>query len=97
MNQTNVSHQVLERLTEEWDALTPEAQKAAKYVLENPNDVGVSTDIQNPISSFFAITGSSIVNNVASIDLAFSAVEFNQGFWVPVQGQKTIHLVITVV
>ena len=43
MNQTNVSHQVLERLTEEWDALTPEAQKAAKYVLENPNDVGVST------------------------------------------------------
>jgi len=43
MNGTNVSHQVLERLTEEWDALTPEAQKAARYVLENPNDVGVST------------------------------------------------------
>ena len=34
---------VLERLTEEWDALTPEAQKAARYVLENPADVGVST------------------------------------------------------
>jgi DNA-binding MurR/RpiR family transcriptional regulator len=33
----------LERLTEEWDALTPEAQKAARYVLENPNEVGVST------------------------------------------------------
>ena len=43
MNGTNVSNQVLERLTEEWDALTPEAQKAARYVLENPNDVGVST------------------------------------------------------
>ncbi|MFB9148768.1 MurR/RpiR family transcriptional regulator [Roseovarius ramblicola] len=43
MNGTNVSHHVLERLTEEWDALTPEAQKAARYVLENPNDVGVST------------------------------------------------------
>lgn len=43
MNDTNVSHRVLERLTEEWDALTPEAQKAARYVLENPNDVGVST------------------------------------------------------
>ncbi len=43
MNGTNVSHQVLERLTAEWDALTPEAQKAARYVLENPNDVGVST------------------------------------------------------
>lgn len=43
MNGTNVSSQVLERLTEEWRALTPEAQKAARYVLENPNDVGVST------------------------------------------------------
>ncbi len=43
MDGTNVSHRVLERLTEEWDALTPEAQKAARYVLENPNDVGVST------------------------------------------------------
>lgn len=43
MNGTNVSRLVLERLTEEWDALTPEAQKAARYVLENPNDVGVST------------------------------------------------------
>ncbi|MDC0658878.1 MurR/RpiR family transcriptional regulator [Leisingera sp. SS27] len=43
MNDTNVSNQVLARLTEEWDALTPEAQKAARYVLENPNDVGVST------------------------------------------------------
>ncbi|WP_135505044.1 MurR/RpiR family transcriptional regulator [Roseovarius aestuariivivens] len=43
MNGTNVSYYVLERLTEEWDALTPEAQKAARYVLENPNDVGVST------------------------------------------------------
>lgn len=47
MNDTNVSPplsaQVLGRLTEEWDALTPEAQKAARYVLENPHDVGVST------------------------------------------------------
>lgn len=43
MNGTNVSSAVLNRLTEEWDALTPEAQKAARYVLENPADVGVST------------------------------------------------------
>ena len=43
MNSTNVSSQVLSRLTEEWDALTPETQKAARYVLENPQDVGVST------------------------------------------------------
>lgn len=46
MNDTNVPNApetVLVRLTEEWDALTPEAQKAARYVLENPQDVGVST------------------------------------------------------
>ena len=40
---TNMSHQVLERLSGEWKDLTPEAQKAARYVLENPQDVGVST------------------------------------------------------
>lgn len=43
MNGTNVSSPVLNRIAEEWDALTPEAQKAARYVLENPHDVGVST------------------------------------------------------
>ena len=43
MNGTNVSSSILERLTDEWEALTPEAQKAARYVLENPQDVGVST------------------------------------------------------
>lgn len=43
MNDTNVSNTVLTRLSEEYEELTPEAQKAARYVLENPRDVGVST------------------------------------------------------
>ncbi len=43
MNGTRISDQVLERLSGEWEDLTPEAQKAARYVLENPQDVGVST------------------------------------------------------
>ncbi|MEO0497381.1 MAG: MurR/RpiR family transcriptional regulator, partial [Pseudomonadota bacterium] len=43
MNQTNVSSSVLERLADELTDLTPEARKAATYVLENPTDVGVST------------------------------------------------------
>ncbi|MEM8980131.1 MAG: MurR/RpiR family transcriptional regulator [Pseudomonadota bacterium] len=43
MNGTNVSSHVLTRLGDEFEALTPEAQKAARYVLENPQDVGVST------------------------------------------------------
>ncbi len=43
MNGTNVSSTILDRLSEAWEDLTPEAQKAARYVLENPADVGVST------------------------------------------------------
>ena len=43
MNDTNVSSSVLERLAGELSDLTPEARKAATYVLENPRDVGVST------------------------------------------------------
>ena len=43
MNDTIVSEQILTRLSDDWDVLTPEAQKAARYVLENPRDVGVST------------------------------------------------------
>lgn len=43
MNETNVSNSVLARLAHELTDLTPEARKAATYVLENPTDVGVST------------------------------------------------------
>ncbi len=43
MNGTNVSSAVLDRLTEDLPDLSPEARKAATYVLENPLDVGVST------------------------------------------------------
>ena len=43
MNGTNVSNSILERLAVELSELTPEARKAATYVLENPRDVGVST------------------------------------------------------
>jgi len=43
MNGTNVSSHVLDRLSEEFGTLTPEAQKAARYVLENPHCIGVST------------------------------------------------------
>ena len=50
MNETNVSlpidappDVVLGALAEQLDELTPELRKAAAYVLENPNDVGVSS------------------------------------------------------
>ena len=35
--------ELLERLTAELDRLTPELRKAAAFVLENPNEVGVSS------------------------------------------------------
>ena len=43
MNGTNVSNSILQRLAGELSDLTPEARKAATYVLENPHDIGVST------------------------------------------------------
>lgn len=43
MNGTNVSASILMRIASELADLTPEARKAAIYVLENPRDVGVST------------------------------------------------------
>jgi len=43
MNDTNMPSTVLDRLAGELETLTPETRKAAKYVLENPQDVGVST------------------------------------------------------
>ena len=49
MNDTDVaselppSGQVLEGLAAQLEGLTPETRKAAAYVLENPNDVGVSS------------------------------------------------------
>ncbi len=43
MGQTVVSKSVLNRLSVELDGLTPEARKAARFVLENPRDVGFLT------------------------------------------------------
>ncbi len=43
MDGTNNSNAILERLADGLQDLTPETRKAATYVLENPQDVGVST------------------------------------------------------
>ncbi len=40
MKNTNVSKQLL---TEQFDALTPELKKAARFVMDHPNEVGVSS------------------------------------------------------
>ena len=43
MNGTNVSKSILEQIAVNLPDLTPEARKAATYVLENPRDVGIFT------------------------------------------------------
>ncbi len=43
MNGTIVSSTALGKLADELDSLTPETRKAATWVLENPNDIGVSS------------------------------------------------------
>ena len=40
---TYIPNTILDRLADELGALTPEARKAAVYILENPQDIGVST------------------------------------------------------
>ena len=43
MNETNELFSVLERIADDLTDLTPEVRKAATYVLERPQDVGVLT------------------------------------------------------
>lgn len=55
------------------------------------------TTEQNPVSGFYVITGILVEDGVATIDMTFSAVEYASGIWIPVSGNKVIHLIITVV
>lgn len=53
--------------------------------------------INRPMPSFFSIEDISVVGGIAIIDVTFNAViEFDNN-WVPFNGKKTIHLVVTVV
>ncbi len=65
MNETNVSNLALNRINGEWDALTPEARKAARYVLENPQAVGVST--VREIAEFAQVKPSTFVRMAQAI------------------------------
>lgn len=61
------------------------------------NDTALSTQVQNPMSSSFYVASISVTNSIVTLALVFSAVELLNTSWVPLQGQKSIHLVITVV
>jgi len=55
------------------------------------------TTQQNPVAASFAITSLLVDGGIATIGMGFSAIEFSSGSWVPVSGNKVIHLIITVV
>jgi len=61
------------------------------------NRISESTSVQDPISSFFAVTALSISGGAANMQLTISAMQYSSDIWIPLQGQKTVHLVITVV
>lgn len=52
---------------------------------------------QNPVSASYAITGLLVNNGIATINMAFTAIEFSSNTWIPLNGDKVIHLIITVV
>lgn len=55
------------------------------------------TTQQNPVSGFYVITGILVEDGIATIDMGFSAIEYASGLWIPVSGEKIVHLIITVV
>lgn len=77
------------------DPLAPQDSIDLQYNIGNRIDL--STAVQNPMSSFFYINSLTVNNGFATIEFVFNAIELNSGVWVPVVGEKTMHLVITVV
>ena len=53
--------------------------------------------INSPISSFFVVDNANIAQNLINLDVTFNSVFYFGNTWSPLQGDKTIHLVITVV
>lgn len=58
---------LLQRLQLAMESLTPELQKAATYVLENPNDVGVSS--MRELAAMAEVKPNSLVRMAAKLDL----------------------------
>lgn len=77
------------------DPANPEENIDLQYNIANRIDL--NTNVQNPFSSYFEITDVVENNGIATITFVFNAIELSGGTWTPVTGEKTLHLVITVV
>lgn len=71
-------------------------QLIGDYTAENFN-VQVNVLNQNPVSTGVVLSEISIVDNLVTIPLTINAIEYSEGSWQNLSGQKTIHVLITVV
>jgi len=66
------------------------------YTAENFN---VQANIlgTSPISIGVSVSEIEIVSNLVSLPISISAIEYSESEWIALEGQKTVHLLITVV
>ena len=76
-------------------AIVP-ADLIGNYQAENFN-VQVQVLGQNPIAASVSVSEIAIVSNLVTLPITINAAELSDGSWLPIDGQKTVHLFITVV
>ncbi len=76
-------------------AIVP-ADLVGNYTSENFN---IQANIlgTSPISLGVSVSEIEIINNLVSLPISINAIEYSESEWVSVEGQKTVHLLITVV
>jgi hypothetical protein len=66
------------------------------YTAENFN-IQANVLGTSPISLGVSVSEIQIVNDLVSLPISINAIEYSESEWVSVEGQKTVHLLITVV
>jgi hypothetical protein len=67
------------------------------YDIQYEISTAPGTTTQPPVSATYAITGILVENGIATINMTFAGIELISGAWIPISGDKVIHLIITVV
>jgi hypothetical protein len=76
-------------------AIVP-ADLIGNYTAENFN-VQVNILGTLPVSVAVSVSEIEIVNNLVSLPISLNAIEYSESEWASIEGQKTVHLLITVV
>ncbi len=72
------------------------ADLVGNYTAENFN-IQANVLGTSPISLGVSVSEIQIVNDLVSLPISINAIEYSESEWVSVEGQKTVHLLITVV